>query len=176
MTGREILATFQGSLSKTMHMRTMCIVALTWRIATGGYVTLCNMQQLCNETINSHFPIRALCSTFRSDYMPERTITFVALYFSLIVEMCILQNVFCNYTTTFIPFGDTCLFTLQRRYRNCLARCILSTVHQSKLMDSIPKDLREAHVEMQKKTDEEAEMDREDCATFNQRQYHLLNL
>lgn len=43
-------------------------------------------------------------------------------------------------------------------------------------MDSIPKDLREAHVKMQKKTDEEAEMDREDCATFNQRQYHPLNL
>lgn len=37
-TGREILATFQGSLSKTMHMRTMHIVALTWRTATGEYV------------------------------------------------------------------------------------------------------------------------------------------
>lgn len=71
MTGREILATFQGSLSKTMHMRTMRIVALTWRIATGGYVTLCNMQQLCNETINSHFPIRGLRSTFHSDYACE---------------------------------------------------------------------------------------------------------
>lgn len=43
-----------------------------------------------------------------------------------------------------ILFKNTRSFTLQRRYRNCLARCIPSTVHRSKLIDSILKDLRGA--------------------------------